>query len=185
MNYLANNRKMLEEAPLGLYAVTPTLDEIKSATLFDRSWHEIVKPGVIFCLRHINSPQERRSSNVNPLGRHYLLYIRDDGTVRFTFTRAKNILSMFQKLSVGKSAPYQTLCDLFDRETDNGAKMGKYSDLLAKAVNAIARTFKKRTAAGLQSGRDFVIPDRQEQANDASDFELITWLVIQSGRADD
>ena len=61
----------------------------------------------------------------------YLLYIRDDGTVRFTFTQAKNALSMFQKLSVGKAAPYQALCDLFDRETENGAKMGKYSDLLA------------------------------------------------------
>jgi hypothetical protein len=137
---------------------------------------------VIFCLRHKNPPQEKRSSNVNPLGRYYLLYIRDDGTVRFTFTQAKSALSMFQKLSVGKAVPYQALCDLFDRETENGAKMGKYSDLLAKAINAIVRTFQKRTAAGLQSGRDFVIPDKQEQATDASDFELITWLVIKSGK---
>ena len=57
--------------------------------------------------------------------------------------------------------------------------MDKYSDLLVKAINAIVRTFQKRTAAGLQSGRDFVIPDKQEQATDASDFELITWLVIK------
>ena len=27
--------------------------------------------------------------------------------------------------------------------------------------------------------RDFVILDKQEQATDASDFELITWLVIK------
>jgi len=179
MNFLANNRNRLEEAPLGLYAVTPTLDEMKGATLFDKSWHEIVKSGVIFCLRHKNPPQEKRSSNVNPLGQYYLLYIRDDGTVRFTFTQAKNVLSMFQKLSVGKAAPYQTLCDLFDQETESGAKMDTYSGLLVKTVNAIVRTFQKRTAAGLQSGRDFVIPDKQEQAADASDFELITWLVIK------
>ncbi|MBW2080231.1 MAG: ATP-dependent helicase [Deltaproteobacteria bacterium] len=184
MNFLAGNRKQLEEAPLGLYAVTPTLDGMKSATLFDKNWHEIVKPGVIFCLRHKNPPQEKRSSNVNPLGRYYLLYIRDDGTVRFTFTQAKNVLSMFQKLSVGRAAPYQALCDLFDRGTENGAKMEKYSDLLVKAINAIVRTFQKRTAAGLQSGRDFVIPDKQEQATDAADFELITWLVIKSGETD-
>jgi len=182
MNFLANNRKLLEEAPLGLYAVTPTLNEMKDAELFDKNWHEIVKPGVVFCLRHKNPPQEKRSSNVNPLGRYYLLYIRDDGTVRFTFTQAKNALSMVQKLSVGKTAPYQTLCDLFDQETESGAKMEKYSGLLAKAINAIVRTFRKRTAAGLQSGRDFVIPDKQEQATDASDFELITWLVIKSGK---
>jgi hypothetical protein len=54
----------------------------------------------------------------------------------------------------------------------------------AKAINAIVRTFQKRTAAGLQSGRDFVIPDKQEQATESSDFELITWLVIKSGRTD-
>ncbi len=184
MNFLSSNRKQLEEAPLGLYAVTPTLDEMKGATLFDKNWHEIVKPGVIFCLRHKNPPQEKRSSNVNPLGRYYLLYIRYDGTVRFTFTQAKNTLSMFQKLSVGKAVPYQALCDLFDRETENGAKMEKYGDLLAKAVNAIVRTFQKRAAAGLQSGRDFVIPDKREQATESSDFELITWLVIKSGETD-
>jgi hypothetical protein len=120
---------------------------------------------------------------VNPLGRYYLLYIRDDGTVRFTFTQAKNALSMFQKLSVGKDRPYQALCELFDQETEGGAKMGKYSDLLAKAINAIVRTFQKRTAAGLQSGRSFVIPDKTEQAKDSSDFELITWLVIQGGES--
>jgi hypothetical protein len=37
---------------------------------------------------------------------------------------------------------------------------------------------------GLQSGRDFVIPNKQDQATAASDFELITWLVIKSGRTD-
>jgi hypothetical protein len=29
-----------------------------------------------------------------------------------------------------------------------------------------------------------VIPDKQEQATDASDFELITWLVIKAGETD-
>ena len=60
--------------------------------------------------------------------------------------------------------------------------MDKYSDLLVKAINAIVRTCQKRTAAGLQYGRDFVIPDKQEQATESSDFELITWLVIKSGK---
>ncbi len=181
MNFLASNRQLLEEAPLGLYAVSPTLDGMKGAELFDKNWHDVVKPGVIFCLRHKNPPKEKKSSNVNPLGRYYLLYIRDDGTVRFTFTQAKNALSMLQKLSVGKDRPYQALCDLFDKETAGGSKMGKYSDLMGKAVNAVVRTFQKRTAAGLQSGRNFVIPDKSEQATESSDFELITWLVVKDG----
>jgi len=158
---------------MGLYAVTPTLGAMKSADLFDKNWHEIVKPGAIFCLRHKNPPQEQRSSNVNPLGRYYLLYIRDDGTVRFSFTQAKNVLSMFQKLCAGKATPFQALCDLFDQETESGAKMDAYSGLLNKAINAIVHTFQKRTAAGLQSGRDFVIPDKREQATGSADFELV------------
>ena len=179
LNYLETNRKALADAPLGLYAVTPTLDEIKNAELFDKNWREIVKPGIIFCLRHKNPPKEKKSSRVNPLGRYYLLYIRNDGTVRFTFTQAKNVLSMLQKLCVGKDRPYQTLCDLFDQETEGGTNMDKCSDMLSRAVNSIVRTFRKRTAAGLQSGRNFVIPDKAEQATGASNFELITWLVIK------
>ena len=56
--------------------------------------------------------------------------------------------------------------------------------IMGQAINAVVRTFQKRTASGLQSGRNFVIPDRQEQATDGSDFELITWLVIKSGETD-
>jgi hypothetical protein len=74
--------------------------------------------------------------------------------------------------------------NLFDQETESGARMDTYSDVLVESINAIVRTFQKRTAAGLQSGRDFVIPDKQEQATKSSDFELITWLVIKSGKTD-
>ena len=72
------------------------------------------------------------------------------------------------------------LCQLFDTETKNGADMKLYNKLLAAAVDSIAKTFQKRVAAGLQSGRDFVIPDQQQQARETTDFELITWLVIKA-----
>ena len=179
LNYLASNRKALEDAPFGLYAVVPTLNARKDADLFDKNWHEVVKPGVVYCLRHRNPSPEKRSSNVNPLGRFYLVYIRDDGTVRFSFTQSKNILSMFQKLSAGKSDPYDTLCDLFDKETNGGKDMTHYSALLSKAVKSIAQTFQKKASTGLLLSRNFIIPDKNEQARDASDFELITWLVIK------
>ena len=57
--------------------------------------------------------------------------------------------------------------------------MARYSKLLADAVDSIARTFQKRVAAGLQSGRDFVIPNQHDQARETTDFDLITWLVIK------
>jgi len=65
-------------------------------------------------------------------------------------------------------------------ETKNGADMNLYNKLLAAAVDSIAKIFQKRVAAGLQTSRDFVIPNQEEQANDTTDFELITWLVIKA-----
>jgi hypothetical protein len=72
---------------------------------------------------------------------------------------------------------------LFDTETSNGADMSLYNKLLTAAVTSIAKTFQKRVAAGLQSGRDFVIPNQQDQAKDTTDFDLVTWLVIKSSAA--
>ena len=57
--------------------------------------------------------------------------------------------------------------------------MGTYSRLLTASVDSIVATFRRRVASGLQSGRTFVIPNRSAQANDQSDFELVTRLVIK------
>jgi hypothetical protein len=69
---------------------------------------------------------------------------------------------------------------LFDQETGNGSKMDKYSDLLTRALDSIVHTFKRRTAANLQSGRGGVLVPQSQQASEDSEFELITWLVIKS-----
>lgn len=180
MNYLEANRELLKGAPSGLYAVVPLLKDLQHAHVFDASMHEIVKPGVIFCLRHNSIAREEKQKSVNPLNPYYLLYVRDDGEVRFTFVHPKQILTMYQALCRGQDEPLKSLCELFDRETDDGRDMAAYSTLLKKAVDSVARIFRKRTAAGLQSGRSFVIPDKERQASDTSDFKLITWLIIKS-----
>jgi len=182
MNYLEVNKDLLKNSPSGLYALVPPLKELRQPNLFDASMHEIVKPGVIFCLRHNSAATEDRQKSVNPLNPYYLLYIRADGEVRFTFMHPKQILSMYQALCRGRDEPFNALCERFDCETNDGRDMDAYSTLLKKAVNSIVRTFRKRTAAGLQSGRDFVIPDKQEQAGEAADFDLVTWLVIKGER---
>jgi hypothetical protein len=40
-------------------------------------------------------------------------------------------------------------------------------------------TFRRRVAAGLQTGRGFILPDEQDQVNEKSDLELITWVVVK------
>ena len=164
--YIEANRKLLEDAPLGLYAVVPPHPE-----------HKVITPGVVFCFKQKGDVTS--GETVNPLQPYYLVYVRDDGTVRFSFAQPKQILEIYRLLCSGKAAAYEQLCQLFDTETNNGADMNLYNKLLAAAVDSIARTFQKRVAAGLQTGRDFVIPDQHEQARETTDFELITWLVIK------
>jgi hypothetical protein len=175
LNYLEANRRRLEDAPLGLYAVAPP----------DPA-HQVIAPGVIFCLRQLSATRSvdakdaSSADTVKPLQPHFLVYVRDDGNVRFTFAQPKQILEIYRLLAAGRSTPYKALCQLFDQETDNGSKMDKYSGLLTRALDSIVHTFKRRTAATLQSGRGGMIVPQSQQASEDSEFDLITWLVIKS-----
>ena len=169
-NYVKANEALIRDAPLGLYGVVPPSPEQK-----------VISPGVVFCLKQKGEP--RSGGTVNPLQPYYLVYVLNDGTVRFSFAQPKQILEILRQLCSGKSAAYEQLCQLFDTETNNGADMSLYNTLLTAAVASIARTFQKRAAAGLQSGRDFVIPNQQDQAKESTDFDLITWLVIRKAPA--
>ena len=171
--YIEANRKALQEAPFGLYAVVPPVSN-----------HPIITPGVIFCFKQkaaaVKAATEAsRSRDVNPLQPYFLVYVREDKEVRYTFAHPKQILDILRQLCRDRTAACDELCELFDAQTSNGSDMRFYTELLSAAVDSITRTFQKRVAAGLQQGRDFVIPDKQEQARDAADFELVTWLVIK------
>lgn len=176
LRYLQVNRDLLEVAPFGLYTVVPPHQEIKT-----------ISPGVIFCLRQrhcgrsTNRDQTSRASGeqINPLQPYFLVYILDDGNVRFGFAHPKQILNIYRELCQGKTTPYETLCELFDEQTENGKNMGAYSELLQKTIYSVAMTFRHRVASGLQSGRSFVIPEQAAHADETTDFELVTWLVIK------
>jgi SNF2 family DNA or RNA helicase len=168
-NYIEANRKALEDAPLGLYAVAPPPKEGAAA--------QIGRPGVIFCLKQVGDTSG--NEQVNPLQPCYLVYVRDDGEVRFNFTHAKHVLELFRAAAAGEGKAFESLCDMFNAETCNGGDMRGYDALLEKAVQAIKHTFKKRNISGLLSGRDGKLVSRAKQVEGADDFELITWLVIK------
>ena len=165
-NYIASNRRLLEEAPLGLYAVVPTDPQVPQ-----------IQPGVIYCLRQRGAGEDL--ATINPLQPYFLVYVRNDQLVRYTFAQPKQILDIYRQLCARQPNAQEALCNLFDQETDNGREMQPYNDLLASAIKSIEQTFKRRAAAQLQSGRGGLLPTRQEQVRETTDFELITWLVIQ------
>jgi hypothetical protein len=165
--YIEANRQLLENAPLGLYAVVPPHPE-----------HQVISPGVVFCFKQKGNVTS--GETVNPLQPYYLVYVLKDSTVRFSFAQPKQILEIYRLLCSDKTAAYEQLCQLFDAETQNGVQMIRYNNLLHAAVKSIARTFQKRVAAGLQMGRDFMIPAQHEQGSKNANFQLISWLVIKA-----
>ena len=166
MNYIESNRKTLEDAPFGLYTVVPPHPE-----------YQMITKGVIFCLQQ--KGDSTGNEKINPLQPYFLVYIREDGEVRFTFAQPKQILEMYRLLCAGVSKPYEELCTLFDKQTDNGTDMTHYNDLLQKAVHSLSRTYRKRIVRDLLAGRGGTLVKPQKQVRNVTDFELITWLVIQ------
>jgi len=181
LNFIENNRKRLKESPLGLYAVVPAPGGDYASLIKNReisaAEKEIIKPGVIYCLSQKNGSDDNDA--VNPLNPYFLVYIRDDGTVRYNYTNAKQILEIYRLLCQNQKQPYEELCNLFNQETDNGTKMDKYSALLSKATKEIAHIFKKKGNAKLTSDRGAVLIPLAKQINEMDDFELITWLIVR------
>jgi hypothetical protein len=181
LNYIESNRTRLNNSPIGLYAVVPApggahVDLLKNREVSSTE-KEIIKPGVIFCLAQKSECDGNEA--VNPLNPYFLVYIREDGTVRYNYTNAKQILEIYRLLCQGQKEPYDTLCALFNDETSNGKNMDKYSDLLKKAVNAIVRIFKKKSNIKLTADRGAMLIPQTQQINEVEDFELITWLILR------
>ena len=175
LKYIESNKQALEDAPFGLYTCVPPHPD-----------HKVIGPGVIFCFRQEGhrevapDAKPEPSESINPLHPYFLVYVLDDGNVRFGFAHPKQILDIYRILCSGKAEAYSQLCNLFDQETNHGNAMAAYDTLLQKAVNSLAATFRKRAASGLQSSRGFVLPNAQEQIHKKTDLELVTWLVIKS-----
>jgi superfamily II DNA or RNA helicase len=182
LNFIENNRKKLEDAPFGLYAVVPSpsgnysnlIDTEKLST----AEKEIIKPGVVYCLKQKGDTDG--NEEVNPLQPYFLVYIRDDGQVRFNYTNAKQILEIYRLMCSGKSQAFEELCEIFNAETNQGEDMQKYSELLAKAIDEISRIFNKRSNQKITGNdRGALLIPKSKRINETNNFELVTWLIIK------
>lgn len=168
LRYLEKNRDMLEQLPNGIYAVTE-----------DRA--SAVQPGVVFFLRQQNATsglsRQRVASPVHP---YYVVYIQDNGTIRFGCANARQALGVFEAGASGRVEPITRLCDQFDRVTDFGKAMGHYEGLLNGVIAHIRQAHFDTQRRSVQAGasRDTKIPRASETPRNAADFELVTWLVV-------
>lgn len=181
VNFMENNRKYLQNAPLGLYAVVPAPSgeyaHLHTGSEFSGGMKEIIQPGVIYCL--MQKGESDGNEAVNPLNPYFLVYIRDDGVVRYNYTHSKQVLEIFRLLCEGRKTPYEELCKLFNDETVDGDNMEKYTLLLKKAVEEVVQVFKKKVIHRLTTDRGALLVPKSKQLNEMEDFELVTWLVVR------
>ena len=165
LSFARTNEDALRNSPLGLSAIAPA---IVDDSAFD--------PGVIVCLRR----KGIQESAINPLDPFYLVYVRDDGSIRHGFGQPKSILSAMEALCTGRSEPFTSLCNAFDDETKHGADLGPYDALMESALADIGRSYASKAATSLAMGRGSRLPDASLQARPSSSYELITWLIVRS-----
>ena len=167
LHYLEKNRALLEQTPMGAYAVVA--DKAGS--------------GVVWVLRQRNASLDKRTQVASPVHPFYIVHVRANGEIRRGCASVKQTLDLFQELSLGKTEAIDELCDAFNHETGNGKEMAAYDNLLNTAIGDIVRAHSKTQALGLglQGAGDFKLSKASEAPGDVEDFELVTWLVILPG----
>lgn len=166
MEYMKTHKEELEKAPLGMYAVTRTGDEeLKNQ----------IKPGVIFALKQVNNSAKPEESN--SLYPYYMVYIYDDGTVKYNYIHTKKILDFYRKLCSGKNEVLSDIVEEFNLETNDGKDMKKYSKLLEDSIdNIIGKKEEKGVASLFTKGGTTL---QKSLFKGIEDFELISFIVIK------
>lgn len=180
LNFLDNNKEKLENAPHGLYAVVPAPSG-ENGNLLGKEYKtnelKIIQPGVIYCLRQKNEMKD--GQQINPLNPYFLVYVYDDGTVKYNYAQSKSILEVFRLLCQNQNMAFELLFELFNQETQNGNDMNKYNDLLKNATTEIAKLFDKKSNLQVMNSRNGLFTPVENRIKTVDNFELITWLVIK------
>jgi superfamily II DNA/RNA helicase len=177
--FFDQNKQKLKDAPLGLYAIVPAPNNpqiAKQTRTFTDMEQNIIQPGVIFCLRQ--KGENKENQRVNLLHPYLLVYIYNNGEVKYNYDNAKQILEVFRLLCQNQKPVYETLCDLFNQQTQHGKNMEQYTNLLKKAAKDVYQHFNKRNAQQVLANSSGLFAIQNKPLSQLENFELITWLII-------
>lgn len=160
LSYVKENPDV-EHAPYGMNAVVPATD--------------LAKPGVIYILKNRNTSVNIDKKNL--LHPFYMVYLADDGTVICDHLQPKRLLDVMRHVCRGKNKADQELCAIINKETADGRKMQRYSDLLANAIDSIITVKEESDIDSLFSIGETTALLGEVKGLD--DFELITFLIIR------
>ena len=162
LNYMEHNPD-LARLPNGLHTVVPAMPQLG------------LHAGVIFTLKSRAFSVEQM--NQNRLYPYYLVYIQQDGTIVYDYTKAKHLLDLARLACRDKSIPIPTAYEPFNRKTKDGREMKRYSELLDTVIENIRNVKAEKDIDSLFNGLNTtaLIDDIQS----LSDFELISFIVIE------
>lgn len=166
--FARENEEELRTAPIGISAIAPAA--VNGTTL---------DSGVIFCLKRSGEAAKGSEQTVGGLDPFFLIYVREDGSIRQGFASPKTILDAMRGLCLGRNEPFEELCKAFDAETGKGQKMDSYDALAIGAVNSIRTSYATRALGALAAGRGGKLADESAQPRHEGNFELITWLIVR------
>ena len=160
LEYMHSNHDV-EHTPNGLHAVVRGNGQTPAGTIF------VLK----------NRTAGVNIDHKNQLHPFYMVYIRDDGEVQVDHLHPKDLLDKMRLICKHVSKPDVELCRDFNKETRDGLRMGKYSDLLSKAINSIISVKEQSSIDSFLEG--FAGELFEEHYVGLDDFELICFLVIK------
>jgi SNF2 family DNA or RNA helicase len=150
----------LKHVPEGVHAVVPS----------DASH----PPGCLFVLKNVNT-----TVNIDKLNRlhpYYLVYINQDGQVKYSYMEPKKILDAFRMFCKGEEQPIKDICDNISRKTDDYHDMDDYSMLLKRSIASILRVEEEKDVKSLFNlGGTTALRDK---IKGIEDFKLISFLII-------
>ena len=160
LEYINSNHDV-EHTPFGLHAVVHATDQSPAGTVF------VLK----------NRTAGVNIDHKNQLHPFYMVYIKDDGEVLVDHLHPKDLLDKMRLLCKPMTKPDVKLCSAFNKETRDGLRMGKYSELLGKAIESIVT---KKEESDIDSFLDGYVGELfEERITGLDNFELICFLVIK------
>ncbi len=160
LEYINSNHDV-EHTPFGLHAVVPASAQAPAGTVF------VLK----------NRTAGVNIDHKNQLHPFYMVYIKDDGEVLVDHLHPKDLLDKMRLICKHISKPDVELCRDFNKETRDGLRMGKYSDLLSMAINSIISVKEQSSIDSFLEG--YAGELFEEHYVGLDDFELICFLVIK------
>ena len=161
LEYMNGNHDV-EHTPNGLHAVVRGNGQAPAGTIF------VLK----------NRTAGVNIDHKNQLHPFYMVYIRDDGEVMVDHLHPKDLLDKMRLICKHINKPDVELCRDFNKETREGLRMSKYSDLLSKAINSIISVKEQSSIDSFLEG--FAGELFEERYVGLDDFELICFLVIKN-----